>query len=151
MLPVQAGKAGIAATATLRKAFSSPVDVIALKALPIARICKPSGQLGNLTVYGLWATGLSCTEYVISRQRPPGPLQLKLTDRLDLDGFLYLRQHSWADEDFARFCLIAKPRLRVFAQLAWPVRSSAHGAPCCLVSMRQSQDHLAPIAVPGEQ
>ena len=38
---------------------------------------------------------------VIRRQGSPDPLQLELTDRLDLQGVLDLRQHPWTHQDFA--------------------------------------------------
>jgi hypothetical protein len=51
-----------------------------------------------------------CGNYVVRRQRPPNPLQLELTDWLDLHGVLDLRQHSRADEDLTRLGFIAQPR-----------------------------------------
>ena len=47
---------------------------------------------------------------VVRRQRPPDPLQLELTDQLDLHGILDLHQHAGADEDLSRLCLIAQSR-----------------------------------------
>src|SRR5262245_51552220 len=41
-------------------------------------------------------------QYIVCRQWPPDPLQLELTNRLDLYGILDLHQHSWADEDLTR-------------------------------------------------
>ena len=49
-------------------------------------------------------------DYIVSRQRPPDPLQLELTHRLDLHGVLDLRQHAGADEDLSWLGLIAKAR-----------------------------------------
>ena len=48
-------------------------------------------------------------DYVVSRKRPPNPLQLELTDWLDFDGILYGHQHTRADENLSRLCLIAEP------------------------------------------
>src|SRR5580704_13595412 len=50
----------------------------------------------------------SSTKHIISRKWPPDPLQLELTDRLDLHGVLDLRQHSRADEDLTRLGFVAK-------------------------------------------
>jgi hypothetical protein len=47
-----------------------------------------------------------CANHIISRQRPPDPLQLELTNRLDLHGVLDLRQHSRADEYLPRLGLV---------------------------------------------
>jgi hypothetical protein len=44
---------------------------------------------------------------VVRRQRPPDPLQLELTDRLDLHGILDLHQHSRADQDLPWLGFIA--------------------------------------------
>ena len=51
-----------------------------------------------------------CAYHIISRQGPPDPLQLELTDWLDLHGVLDLHQHSRADEDLTRLGFIAQPR-----------------------------------------
>ena len=40
--------------------------------------------------------------YIVSRQRPPDPLQHKLAHWLDLDGILDFRQYTRADEDLSR-------------------------------------------------
>ena len=48
--------------------------------------------------------------HIVSRQGPPDPLEHKLTHRLDLHSSLDLHQHSRADEDLTRLCLIAQPR-----------------------------------------
>jgi hypothetical protein len=50
------------------------------------------------------------SNYIISRQWPPDPLQLELTHRLDLHGILDLRQHSRANEDLPRPGFIAEAR-----------------------------------------
>ena len=47
---------------------------------------------------------------VVSRQRPPDPLQLELTDRLDSDGVFDFRQHPRTNENLLWLGLIAKPR-----------------------------------------
>ena len=47
------------------------------------------------------------SNHIVRRQRPPDPLQLELTDWLDLHGVLDLRQHSRADEDLTRLGFIA--------------------------------------------
>jgi hypothetical protein len=47
---------------------------------------------------------------VVRRQRPPDPLQLELTDRLDLHGILDLHQHARANENLTGLGLVAKPR-----------------------------------------
>ena len=52
----------------------------------------------------------SCGEHIVRRQRPPDPLQLELTDRLDRHGVLDLHQHPRTDEDLPRLGFIAKPR-----------------------------------------
>ena len=49
-------------------------------------------------------------EHIVRRQRPPDPLQLELTDRLDLDDVLDLHQHPRTDEDLTRLGFIAKRR-----------------------------------------
>ena len=49
-------------------------------------------------------------DHIVRRQRPPDPLQLELTDWLDLHGVLDLHQHSRTDEDLPRLGLIAEPR-----------------------------------------
>src|SRR5262249_48638162 len=46
-------------------------------------------------------------DHIVRRYRPPDPLQLELTDWLDLHGVLDFCQHPRADENLARFCLIA--------------------------------------------
>ena len=48
--------------------------------------------------------------HIIRRQGPPDPLQLELTNRLDLHGVLDLRQHSRADQNLPRLGFIAKAR-----------------------------------------
>src|SRR4029077_10232884 len=58
--------------------------------------------LGSRRLYG--------TDHVVRRQGPPDPLQLELTDWLNLHRILNLHQHSRTDEDLTRFGLIAKPR-----------------------------------------
>ena len=52
----------------------------------------------------------AAADHIIRRQRPPDPLQLELTDRLDAHGVLDLHQHSRADEDLPRLGFIAQPR-----------------------------------------
>ena len=52
----------------------------------------------------------TAADHIVRRQRPPDPLQLELTDWLDLHGVLDLRQHSRADEDLPRLGFIAEPR-----------------------------------------
>ena len=54
--------------------------------------------------------GLRSGQYIVRRQRPPDPLQLELTDRLDLHGVLDLHQHSRTDEDLSGLRLIAQSR-----------------------------------------
>jgi hypothetical protein len=49
-------------------------------------------------------------EHIVSRQRPPDPLQLELTDQLDLHCILDLRQHPRTDEDLSRLGLVAQAR-----------------------------------------
>jgi hypothetical protein len=49
-------------------------------------------------------------KHVVGRQRPPDPLQLELTDRLDLHGIFDLHQHSRTDEDLTGLGFVAKPR-----------------------------------------
>ncbi len=51
-----------------------------------------------------------CVQHVVRRQRSPYPLQLELTDRLDLNGVLDFGQHAGADEDLSRLGLVAKAR-----------------------------------------
>ena len=51
-----------------------------------------------------------CGDDIVRRQRPPDPLQLELTDWLDLHGVLDLRQHSRTDEDLPWLGFIAEPR-----------------------------------------
>jgi hypothetical protein len=51
-----------------------------------------------------------CTQDVVRRQRPPDPLQLELTDRLDPHGVLDRHQHSRTDEHLTRLaCQKATP------------------------------------------
>jgi hypothetical protein len=54
-------------------------------------------------------TGLYGRDHVVSRQRPPDPLQLELTHWFDLHGVLNFGQHSRADEDLPRLRLVAQP------------------------------------------
>jgi hypothetical protein len=51
---------------------------------------------------------LHSADDIVSRQRPPDPLQLELADRLDFHGMLDLHQNSRADEDLSWLGLIAK-------------------------------------------
>jgi hypothetical protein len=46
----------------------------------------------------------------ICRQWPPDPLQLELTDRLDLQGVFDFRQHSRANQDLSGSGLVAQAR-----------------------------------------
>ena len=48
--------------------------------------------------------------HIVSRQRPPDPLQLELAHGLDCDGVLNLHQNSGADEDLPRLGFIAEAR-----------------------------------------
>ena len=48
--------------------------------------------------------------HIVRRQWPPDPLQLELAHGLDLHGVLDLHQHTGADQDLPRLCLIAEPR-----------------------------------------
>jgi hypothetical protein len=48
--------------------------------------------------------------HIVRRKRPPDPLQLELTHRLDLHGVLDLCQHSRADEDLSGLGLVAQAR-----------------------------------------
>ena len=50
------------------------------------------------------------SNHIVSRQRPPDPLQLELTYGLDRHGILDLRQHPRTDEDLSRLRLVAQPR-----------------------------------------
>ena len=50
-----------------------------------------------------------CAKHVVSRQWPSDALQLELADWLDFDGILYGHQHTRADENLSRLCLIAEP------------------------------------------
>jgi hypothetical protein len=50
------------------------------------------------------------SKYIVRRQWPPDPLQLELTDRLDLNGVLDLHQHAPANENLTGLGLVAKPR-----------------------------------------
>ena len=43
------------------------------------------------------ALSLQGGNHVVRRQGPPDPLQLELTDRLDPDRILDLREHPWTD------------------------------------------------------
>ena len=47
------------------------------------------------------------TVHVVRCQRPPDPLQLKLTNRLDRYGVLDLRQHPRTNQDLPRLRFIA--------------------------------------------
>ena len=47
-------------------------------------------------------------DHIICRQWPPDPLQLELTDWLDLHGIFDFREHSRADENLPWLGLIAK-------------------------------------------
>ena len=47
---------------------------------------------------------------IVRRQRPPDPLQLELTHRLDLHGVLNGHQHPRTDEDLPGLRLVAEPR-----------------------------------------
>jgi hypothetical protein len=49
-------------------------------------------------------------DHILRRQRPPNPLQLELTDRLDLHGVFDFRQHSRANQDLTRLDFVAKAR-----------------------------------------
>ena len=49
-------------------------------------------------------------EHIICRQRPPYPLQRKLTHRLDVHGILDLHQHPRTDEDLSWLGFIAEAR-----------------------------------------
>jgi hypothetical protein len=60
---------------------------------------KPAGSI----------SGSNRANHVVSRQRPPDPLQLELPHWLDFHGVLYFYQHSRADEDLTRFGLVAEP------------------------------------------
>ena len=51
-----------------------------------------------------------CAYHIISRQRPPDPLQLELADRLNRHGVLDLCQHPRTDEDLPRLGFVAEPR-----------------------------------------
>jgi hypothetical protein len=48
-------------------------------------------------------------DHIVSRQRPPDPLQIELADRLDLHGVLDFRQHPRTDEDLSRLGFVAEP------------------------------------------
>ena len=50
------------------------------------------------------------SDHIVRRQRPPDPLQLELTDWLDLHGVLDLCQHPRTDENLPRLGLIAQTR-----------------------------------------
>ena len=71
-----------------------------------------NGECAILGYAGRAASSLDgCgSNHIIRRQRSPDPLQLKLTDRLNLHDILDLHQHSRTDEDLTRFGLIAEPR-----------------------------------------
>ena len=47
-------------------------------------------------------------EHIVSRQRPPDPLELELTDWFDPHGVLDLGQHSRADKYLPRLGLVAE-------------------------------------------
>ena len=49
-------------------------------------------------------------KHIVSRQRSPDPLQLELTDGLDLHGILDLRQHPRTNQDLPWLRFIAEPR-----------------------------------------
>ena len=80
-------------------------------------LSSPSGQqifyrrvpsdVAQLRASGVGRLG---SDNIVRRQRPPDPLQLELTHRLDLHGILDLRQHPRTDQDLPRLGLIAKPR-----------------------------------------
>ena len=65
----------------------------------------PIGDIGRLLL--IREIG---SEYVVRRQWPPDPLQLKLAHWLDLHDVLDLRQHPRTNQDLARFGFIAKAR-----------------------------------------
>ena len=44
------------------------------------------------------------SDHIVRRQRPPDPLQLELTYRLDLHRVLDLHQHARTDEDLPWLC-----------------------------------------------
>jgi hypothetical protein len=48
--------------------------------------------------------------HIIRRQKPPDPLQLELTDRLDFHGVLDCHQHSGTNQDLPRLDFIAEAR-----------------------------------------
>jgi hypothetical protein len=47
------------------------------------------------------------SNHIVRRQRPPDPLQLELTDWLDLHGVLDLHQHARTDQDLTRLGFVA--------------------------------------------
>src|SRR6516164_7107854 len=49
------------------------------------------------------------SNHVVRRQEPPDPLQLELTDRLDLHVVLDLHQHSRTNKDLPRLGFITQP------------------------------------------
>ena len=49
-------------------------------------------------------------DHIVSRQRPPDPLQLELTDRLGRHRILDFHQHARTDEDLTRLGFVAKTR-----------------------------------------
>jgi hypothetical protein len=57
--------------------------------------------------FNLLGSLLNGGNHVVCRKRPPNSLQFELTDGLDLDGVLHLRQRSRPDKDLARLRLIA--------------------------------------------
>ena len=48
-------------------------------------------------------------DHIVRRQRPPDPLQLELTDRLDLHCILNFHEHARTDENLTRLGFVAKP------------------------------------------
>jgi hypothetical protein len=63
--------------------------------------------MANRRRYG--STFYSSANYIVRCQRPPDPLQLELTDWLDLNGVLNLHQRSWTDEDLTGLGFVAQP------------------------------------------
>src|SRR5262249_20221423 len=69
--------------------------------------CQSALRPGGNVIRAHW---LYSANHIVRQHRPPDPLQLELTDRLDLDGVLDLHQNSRTDQDLTRLGFVTEPR-----------------------------------------
>ena len=114
-----------------------------------------SGEYPILGCAGRPASSLyGCgSDHIVSRQWPPDPLQLELTDGLNLYGVLDLHQHSRADEDLSRLGLIAQPRgdvrHRADGGVVKPALEADSAERSEAVRYADAKANLVPEAAPG--